>query len=48
MIKLTLSIMQKMLQDFKSVSDHFGRLCITELGTGTMSIKSGVVDTQID
>ena len=31
MIKHTLKILQQMLQDFKSVSDHFGTSCIKGL-----------------
>ena len=31
MVRHTLKILQQMLQDFKSVSDHFGTLCIKGL-----------------
>ena len=31
MVRHTLKILQQMLQDFESVSDHFGTLCIEEL-----------------
>ena len=31
MARHTLKILQQMLQDFKSVSDHFGTLCIKGL-----------------
>ena len=31
MIRHTLKILQQMLQDFQSVSDHFGALCIRGL-----------------
>ena len=31
MLRQTLEILQQKLQDFKSVSDHFGTLCINEL-----------------
>ena len=31
MVRHTLKIMQQMLQDFQSVSDHFGELCIKGL-----------------
>ena len=31
MVKHTLKILQQMLQDFKSVFDHFGTLCIKGL-----------------
>ena len=33
MVRLTLKILQRMLQDFYSVSDHFGTLCIKGLKT---------------
>ena len=38
MVRHTLKILQQMLQDFKSVSDHFGTLCIKGL-TMEMQIK---------
>ena len=31
MVRHTLKILQQMLQDFESVSDHFGTLCIKGL-----------------
>ena len=31
MVRQTLKILQQMLQDFKSVSDHFGTLCMNGL-----------------
>ena len=31
MVRHTLKILQQMLQNFKSVSDHFGTLCIKGL-----------------
>ena len=31
MVRQTLNILQQRLQDFKSVSDHFGTLCIKGL-----------------
>ena len=31
MVRHTLKILQQMLQDFQSVSDHFGTLCIKGL-----------------
>ena len=31
MVRYTLKILQQMLQDFQSVSDHFGILCIKGL-----------------
>ena len=31
MVRHTLNILQQMLQDFLSVSDHFGTLCIKGL-----------------
>ena len=31
MVRHTLKILQQMLQDFESVSDHFGSLCINRL-----------------
>ena len=31
MVRHTFKILQQMLQDFKSVSDHFGTLCIKGL-----------------
>ena len=33
MVKHNLKILQQMLEDFKSVSDHFGMLCIKGLKT---------------
>ena len=30
MVKHTFKILEHLLQDFKSVSDHFGTLCIKE------------------
>ena len=31
MVRHTLKVLQQMLEDFKSVSDHFGTLCIKGL-----------------
>ena len=38
MVRHTLKILQQMLQDFQSVSDHFGNLCIKGL---KMKFKHG-------
>ena len=38
MVRHTLKILQQMLQDFQSVSDHFGKLCIKVL---KMKFKHG-------
>ena len=37
MVRNTFKILQHLLQDFKSVSDHFGTLCIKELRTIILS-----------
>ena len=42
MVRQTLKILQQMLQDFKSVSDHFGTLCIKGLKTEKMSSDNNI------
>ena len=48
MVRHTLNILQQMLQDFYSVSDHFGTLCIKGLrfvfGTGKTKVNIYLVD----
>ena len=44
MVRHTLNILQQMLQDFYSVSDHFGTLCIKELDLGSFYIKTIVAE----
>ena len=43
----TLKILQQMLQDFKSVSDHYGALCTKGLRLGFNNFKSLLTQNQI-
>ena len=48
MVRHTLKILQQMLQDFESVSDHFGTLCIKGLILSFISGNSVDVDMRHD